>query len=330
MTIFVTGGCGFIGTNFVLKWLSEHDEKLVNLDKLTYAANLGTAAIVHPSYQFVKVDIAQKQAIRSLLQQEKPRAVFHFAAETHVDRSISSPADFVTTNINGTYALLSACTDYYSTLGQMKRDQFRFINISTDEVYGELTRHEPSFTEETPLAPNSPYSASKASADMLVRSYFKTFGLPVITTRCSNNYGPYQNKEKLIPRTVHAIMNNQVIPVYGRGKQIRDWLFVDDHIEAISKVSDASEPGSVFNIGGGVELENISIVTMICEIIAQKTRRNLAELKSLIQFVNDRPGHDFRYSINGDLIKERLGWSARYELNNALNKTIDYYLSSAQ
>lgn len=330
MTIFVTGGCGFIGTNFVLKWLNENDEKLVNLDKLTYAANLETAAIVHPCYQFFQVDIAHKQAIRSLLEQAKPRAVFHFAAETHVDRSISSPADFVTTNINGTYALLSAVLDYYSTLDQRRKDQFRFVNISTDEVYGALAPHDPSFTEETPLAPNSPYSASKASADMLVRSYFKTFGLPIITTRCSNNYGPYQNKEKLIPTTVRAIIHNQVIPVYGRGKQIRDWLFVDDHIEAITKVSDAGEPGSVFNIGGGIELENISLVTMICEIIAQKTSRNLAELKSLIQFVNDRPGHDFRYSINSNLIKERLGWSARYELHNALNKTIDYYLSSVQ
>jgi dTDP-glucose 4,6-dehydratase len=326
MTIFVTGGCGFIGTNFVLKWLSDFDEKIVNVDKLTYAANVATAEISHPQYNFVQIDITKKQEISALLALEKPRAIFHFAAESHVDRSIASPEDFVTTNINGTHSLLRASLDYYLTLNQRQRNQFRFVNVSTDEVYGALGSDGPSFTEQTPLAPNSPYSASKASADMLARSYFRTFDLPVITTRCSNNYGPYQNKEKLIPTAVHAILNNLPIPLYGNGKQIRDWLFVNDHIEALIRVSQAGEPGSTFNIGGGLELENISLVSMVCEITAKKTGRNLTDVISLIQFVDDRPAHDFRYSINSDFIREKLGWAPQYDLNSALDKTIDYYL----
>lgn len=330
MSIIVTGGCGFIGTNFVQEWLSTRNEALINIDKITYAANRETAEIQDKNYKFFQLDIIDKSGLLNLIRKFKPRAIIHFAAETHVDRSIESPENFILTNINGTYALLEAALDYFLGLNPVNKSNFKLINISTDEVYGALDADDLKFDEQSVLSPNSPYSASKASADMLARSFFKTYGLPVITTRCSNNFGPFQNDEKFIPKILKAISWGQQIPVYGNGKQIRDWLYVVDHVNALLNVLDRASAGSVFNIGGGVELENIVLVELICKLVAKKLDRNPDDFMSLISYVNDRQGHDFRYAIDSSLIGEKLGWSANYEFRLALNDTLDQYMNIYQ
>ena len=328
MTVFVTGGCGFIGTHFVQKWLSSYSETLVNIDKLTYAANQKTSQIESPHYHFIQLDIIDKHELGALLRQYQPRAVVHFAAETHVDRSIKAPSDFITTNINGTYSLLQACLDYYLSLGDKAQSSFKLINISTDEVYGALDSEQPGFTEMSPLSPNSPYSASKAGADLLARSFFQTYGLPVITTRCSNNFGPHQNSEKFIPTIINSISLGKEIPIYGQGKQIRDWLYVLDHIDALLTVLDRGERGQVYNIGGGTELENIELAKQICTIMAEMMGREAEAYHSSIQYVDDRPGHDFRYAIQCEFIENTLGWNSRYDFSSALKSTVSAFLQN--
>ena len=327
MSIILTGGCGFIGTNFVHEWLSTRNEKLINVDKITYAANRDTAEIQNNNYKFFQIDIIDTSSLLKLMKKFEPRAIIHFAAETHVDRSISSPEDFVLTNINGTYSLLKASLEYFLGLSAESKSNFKFINISTDEVYGALSADDLKFTEQSALAPNSPYSASKAGADMLARSFFKTYGLPVITTRCSNNFGPFQNDEKFIPKILQAINLGQNIPVYGQGTQIRDWLYVLDHVKALLSVLDDARVGSVFNIGGGVEMENITLAQLICEMFAKKLGRNTNEFMSLISYVDDRQGHDFRYAVDSSLIHDELGWSANHDFTSTLSDMLDQYIS---
>jgi len=326
MTIIVTGGCGFIGTNFVREWLSSRNETLINLDKLTYASIRDTAEINDERYKFFKLDIIDKVGLLDLMREFKPRAIIHFAAETHVDRSIKSPGNFVLNNINGTSSLLEAALDYYLDLGIVDKSKFKLINISSDEVYGALCATDSKFTEQSKLAPNSPYSASKASADMLARSFFKTYGLPVITTRCSNNFGPFQNNEKFIPTILNAIISGGKVPIYGNGKQIRDWLYVVDHVRALLAVLDGAIAGSVFNIGGGRELENIALVELICKMVANKLERDPSDFMSLVAYVDDRQGHDFRYAVDSSLIREKLGWSADHDFESALNDLLDQYI----
>ena len=330
MSIILTGGCGFIGTNFIREWLLTRNERLINIDKITYAANCDTAEIQDKNYKFFQLDIIDTSSLLSLIRRIKPRAIIHFAAETHVDRSITTPEDFVLTNINGTYSLLEASLDYFLGLSPESKSSFKVINISTDEVYGALSADDLKFTEQSALAPNSPYSASKASADMLARSFFKTYGLPVITTRCSNNFGPFQNDEKFIPKILKAINFGQKIPVYGKGTQIRDWLYVLDHVKALLSVLDDARAGSVFNIGGGTELENITLARLICKMFARKLDKNENDFLSLITFVDDRQGHDFRYAIDSSFIHEKLGWSANHDFNSTLSDMLDQYISVNQ
>jgi dTDP-glucose 4,6-dehydratase len=310
-TLLVTGGMGFIGSNFVLYWMDRHpQDRIVNLDVLTYAGNPDNLASVQhlPNYRFVRGDISDPQQVRRIFQEEKVDKVVHFAAESHVDRSIEDPQLFVRTNVLGTQCLLEE---------SRKHGVAKFIHVSTDEVYGTLGK-DGSFTESTPLAPNSPYSASKAGSDLLARAYFETFGLPVVITRCSNNYGPLQFPEKLIPTIITRALQNQPVPVYGNGLNVRDWLYVEDHCSAIERVIESGMPGQVYNIGGGNERTNLQIV-----------RRILAELgkpESLIQFVADRPGHDLRYAIDAGKLQHELGWRPRYELEQGLRHTVAWYL----
>ena len=330
MSIIVTGGCGFIGTNFVREWLSLKNETLINIDKLTYASIEDTAQISDKRHKFFKLDIVDKPNLLNLIEEFKPRAIIHFAAETHVDRSIKSPGSFVLNNINGTYSLLEATLEYYLDLDITSKSKFKLINVSSDEVYGALSASDSKFTEQSTLAPNSPYSASKAGADMLARSFFKTYGLPVITTRCSNNFGSFQNDEKFIPTILNAIISEQKIPVYGNGKQIRDWLYVLDHVHALMCVLDGAEAGSVFNIGGGIELENIKLIKIIYEAVSKKISYKINSLESLLNYTDDRLGHDFRYAIDNNFIFEQLGWFAKYDFLPALNQTIDQYLEMSK
>ena len=325
MTVLITGGCGFIGTNFVLNWLKSKNESLVNLDKLTYASTGVAVELSHDLYTFVKSDINNKQTITELLFRFRPHSVINFAAETHVDRSIKNPINFISTNINGTCTLLDSCLAYWASLDKDEASKFKFIQISTDEVYGSLTLEGQPFSESSQISPNSPYSASKASADLLARSYFKTYGLPVLITRCSNNFGPFQNEEKFIPKVISSAVSHVKIPIYGEGAQIRDWLFVDDHIEAILSVLESGQPGGIYNIGGGTELTNISLALKICKALDVKFDRESGHFEQLIEFVDDRPGHDFRYAINFNLIHEATGWQPKSNFNSSLRKTIDFY-----
>ncbi len=327
MSIIVTGGCGFIGTNFVRSWLSTNDEKLVNIDKLTYAANLPTSDINHANYKFVQSDINDFQTLSNVFEGIKPRALVHFAAETHVDRSIADADNFVSTNINGTHSVLEASLRYWNSYAISNVPEFRLINISTDEVYGSLNIGEDSFSEDSPISPNSPYSASKASADLLVRSYVKTYELPAVTTRCSNNFGPFQNHEKFIPVVINGILNERKIPIYGDGKQIRDWLFVEDHVSAIMYLVNAANPGSLFNIGGGIELENIVVAKFICKRLGDKLGLSSNQFELLLTEVKDRPAHDFRYSINCNKIFKEHAWRASHDFEASMEKTIDWYIS---
>ena len=333
MTILVTGGAGFIGSNFVLDWLAESDETIVNLDKLTYAGNLENLSSLDGDsrHQFVQGDIADSALVSRLLSKYLPRAILNFAAESHVDRSISGPGTFIQTNIIGTFTLLEAARAYFNELDPQEKSTFRFLHVSTDEVYGTLAVGEPAFTECHAYEPNSPYSASKASSDHLVRAYHYTYGLPTLTTNCSNNYGPYQYPEKLIPLTITKALSGQSIPIYGDGQQIRDWLYVGDHYGAVRRVLEAGVPGEVYNVGGLNERTNIEIIDKICDLLLLKIKNGPAtDARQLKTFVADRPGHDRRYAINAEKIRTELGWTPSENFETGIEKTIDWYLGNAE
>ena len=330
-TILVTGGAGFIGSNFILHWLANETSSVVNLDKLTYAGNPANLLAVSSDrrYKFLQGDICDRELLAELLITHRPRAIVHFAAESHVDRSIHGPDDFVRTNVNGTFSLLEEARAYWSGLGGAARDAFRFLHVSTDEVYGSLGRDDPAFSESTAYSPNSPYSASKAASDHLVRAYFHTYGLPVLTTNCSNNYGPFQFPEKLIPLVILHAISGKPIPVYGDGQNVRDWLFVTDHCEAIRNALARGKPGETYNIGGENELKNLDVVNTICSTL-DELRPNDAVVPhaKLITFVTDRPGHDRRYAMNAAKIKSELGWKPRDTFETGIRKTILWYLEN--
>ena len=328
-TILVTGGAGFIGSNFILQWMKHEAASLVNLDKLTYAGNPRNLESIAAAdrYAFVHGDICDRDLVRDLLEQRRPQAIVHFAAESHVDRSIHGPDDFVRTNVNGTFCLLEQSRAYWGGLDAIGRQSFRFLHISTDEVYGSLQPDDPPFSETTAYAPNSPYSASKAAADHLVRAYHHTYGLPTLTTNCSNNYGPYQFPEKLIPLMILNARNGKPLPVYGDGLNVRDWLYVEDHCEAIRTVLHHGKLGETYNIGGWSERRNIEIVKTVCEILDELCPNDpVLPHSKLISFVKDRPGHDRRYAINATKIKRELNWKPRETFETGIRKTIEWYL----
>jgi len=330
MTILVTGGAGFIGANFVLDWLAGGGEPVVNLDKLTYAGNLANLEAVagDPRHHFVHGDIGDQPAVEALLARHRPRAVVHFAAESHVDRSIHGPGDFVLTNVVGTFRLLEAVRGYWQSLPEGEREAFRYLHVSTDEVYGSLSESDPAFSETTAYAPNSPYSASKAGSDHLVRAWHHTYGLPVLTTNCSNNYGPFQFPEKLIPLIIANALEGRPLPVYGDGRQVRDWLYVGDHCEAIRTVLERGRPGEVYNVGGNAERRNLDVVHALCDAL-QDLRPRAGGYRGLVAFVADRPGHDRRYAIDATKIREQLGWSPRESFESGLARTVRWYLEHA-
>ena len=331
-TILVTGGAGFIGSNFVRQWLREEKTPVLNFDKLTYAGNLDSLADISsdPHYKFVHGDIGDSAAVSRILDEHSPRAVINFAAESHVDRSIDGPAEFVETNVVGTSRLLEATYQYWKQLSDSQRANFRFLHVSTDEVYGSLGP-EGAFTETTPYSPNSPYAASKAASDHFVRAYHETFGLPVLTTNCSNNYGPYQFPEKLIPLMILNAREGKPLPIYGDGKNIRDWLFVEDHCQAIRTVLSGGKIGEVYNIGGNCEKDNITIVKTIAGLI-DRLCPDLAHspCSSLITFVKDRPGHDRRYAIDATKIRSELGWQPSEDFETGIEKTVRWYLDNTE
>jgi dTDP-glucose 4,6-dehydratase len=328
-TILVTGGAGFIGSNFVLNWMKTSSAAVVNLDLLTYAGNPANLAQLEGigRYEFVRGDICDQELVASLLRKHRPRAIVHFAAESHVDRSIVSPEAFIRANVQGTFVLLEQARTYWLGLDQPERAAFRFLHVSTDEVYGTLGPNDPAFSEETAYAPNSPYAASKAGSDHLARAYFHTFGLPVLTTNCSNNYGPYQFPEKLIPLMILNTLEGKPLPVYGDGKNVRDWLFVEDHCSAIRAVLERGRLGETYNIGGNSEKANIDVVTAICDLVDELRPRAGAEpRRSLITYVQDRPGHDRRYAIDARKITRELSWKPAEEFEGGLRKTVRWYL----
>jgi dTDP-glucose 4,6-dehydratase len=327
-TYFVTGGAGFIGSNFILNLLPDQNITVVNFDKLTYAGNLESLASIatDPNYIFEEGDICDQARVLELLATHQPDYIINFAAESHVDRSIDGPSEFIQTNIVGTFELLEAARNYWGKLTGEKKQAFRFLHVSTDEVFGSLGL-KGYFTEETPYAPNSPYAASKASSDHLIRSYNRTFGFPALTTNCSNNYGPYQFPEKLIPLIIHNALAGKPLPIYGDGKQIRDWLYVEDHCHAIRTVLEKGELGEVYAIGGNNEKANLEIVHSICDLLDEMSPEATGKpYKSLITFVNDRPGHDRRYAIDSGKIQRQLGWSPKETFQTGLRKTIRWYL----
>lgn len=326
--ILVTGGAGFIGSNFVLDWLAQSDEAIVNLDKLTYAGNLQSLSSIanDPRHIFIQGDIGDAELVAHILKQHRPRAIVNLAAESHVDRSIHGPEDFIQTNIVGTFRLLESVRAYWNELDAAQRQNFRFLHVSTDEVYGSLAQHEPAFTEQHRYEPNSPYSASKASSDHLVRAYHHTYGLPVVTTNCSNNYGPYQFPEKLIPLMIVNALAGKPLPVYGDGQQIRDWLYVADHCSAIRRVLEAGTTGETYNIGGWNEKPNIEIVQAICALLQEICPGS--SFNQLITYVKDRPGHDRRYAIDATKIERELNWRPAETFETGIRKTIDWYLSN--
>lgn len=329
--IFVTGGAGFIGSNFILNWLSKHSEAVVNIDKLTYAGNLENLKSVenNTNYVFAKVDLLDQKALADLVAKYKPRAILNFAAESHVDRSIHGPGEFIQTNIVGTFNLLQVAREYWSTLSEVEKASFRFLHVSTDEVYGSLDVNDPAFSERTPYAPSSPYSASKAASDHLVRAYHHTYGLPTVTTNCSNNYGPYQFPEKLIPIVIHNALQGKDLPIYGDGSNIRDWLYVVDHCEAIELALAKGRLGETYNVGGWNEKKNLEVVDTICATLDKLRPR--ADGKSYMTqkvFVKDRPGHDKRYAIDATKIENELGWKPKENFETGLGKTIRWYLEN--
>lgn len=331
MTIVVTGGAGFIGSNFILNWLAQSNETIVNVDKITYAGNLDNLRGLdgNQSYVFVRGDIADRPLVSQTLVTYRPRAVINFAAESHVDRSITGPGAFIDTNIVGTFNLLEASRDHVRSLDAEEQQQFRFLQVSTDEVYGSLGPSDPLFSETTPYAPNSPYSASKAAADHLVRAYFHTFGLPTLTTNCSNNYGPFQNPEKLIPLMIDRATKGQPIPIYGDGQNVRDWLYVEDHCAAIRAVLADGQPGQTYAVGGGNEMRNLDVARTVCELLDALMPRETSYTE-LITFVTDRPGHDRRYGINSGKIEKELGWHPNEDFVSGIEKTVKWYLANPE
>ncbi len=327
--ILVTGGAGFIGANFVLDWLAAGGESVVNLDKLTYAGNLESLASLKDDLRhiFVQGDIGDASLVEGLLKQHQPRAIINFAAESHVDRSIHGPEDFIQTNVVGTFHLLQAVRAYWAGLADDRRAAFRFLHVSTDEVYGSLGPLDPAFTETTPFAPNSPYSASKAASDHLVRAYYHTYGLPVLTTNCSNNYGPLQFPEKLIPLIIHNALSGKPLPIYGDGLNVRDWLYVGDHCSAIRAVLESGRVGETYNIGGCNEMANIEVVKIVCALLdaLKPTAKSYA---SLITYVTDRAGHDRRYAIDARKIESELGWTPSETFETGIRKTVQWYLDN--
>tara|TARA_Y200000002_G_C22579259_1_gene620118 strand:- start:24 stop:1082 length:1059 start_codon:yes stop_codon:yes gene_type:complete len=331
MTVLVTGGAGFIGSNFILDWLDKSDEKVINLDKLTYAGNLENLKSLkkNKNYTFEHGDICNAKFVNKLLKKYSPSVIINFAAESHVDRSITSPDNFIHTNIVGTYNLLESTRIYCNTLDNDNKSKFRFIQISTDEIYGSLSDNAAAFTETDRIKPNSPYSASKASSDHLIRAWYKTYDLPVITSNCSNNYGPFQFPEKLIPLTIVNALRGKAIPIYGDGLQIRDWLYVKDHCAAIRSIIKFGKIGEVYNIGGSNEVTNIDVVNSICDILDKK--RPMQDNKSYrdqITFIKDRLGHDRRYAINASKIERDTGWKPTETFDSGIQKTIDWYLNN--
>jgi dTDP-glucose 4,6-dehydratase len=329
--ILVTGGAGFIGANFVLDWLAQTDEPVLNLDKLTYAGNLENLAALQgdPRYVFVQGDIGDSALVEKLLAQHQPRAVLNFAAESHVDRSIHGPEDFIQTNVVGTMRLLQSVRSYWQGLDENLRAAFRFLHVSTDEVYGSLSPTDAAFTENHKLEPNSPYSASKAASDHLVRAWLHTYGLPVLTTNCSNNYGPLHFPEKLIPLIIVNALAGKPLPVYGDGLQVRDWLYVKDHCSAIRRVLAAGRVGEIYNVGGCNEKPNIEIVHTVCTLLDElQPRSDCASYKTLITFVQDRPGHDRRYAIDAGKIERELGWKPMETFESGIRKTVQWYLDN--
>jgi len=330
MKVLVTGGAGFIGSAVIRHILSHTDDSVVNVDKLTYAGNLESLAAVSDSerYRFEQVDICDQAALERVFAAHRPDAVMHLAAESHVDRSIEGPAAFVQTNIVGTYTLLEACRQYWQGLRGAARDAFRFHHVSTDEVFGDLEGPEGLFTESTPYAPSSPYSASKASSDHLVRAWYRTYGLPVLLTNCSNNYGPYHFPEKLIPLMILNALEGKPLPVYGRGDQVRDWLYVEDHARALCQVIARGRLGETYNIGGHNEKSNLQVVESLCDLLQELAPVAQRRYRDLITFVQDRPGHDHRYAIDAGKIERELGWTPRETFESGLRKTVQWYLDN--
>jgi dTDP-glucose 4,6-dehydratase len=335
MKILVTGGAGFIGSAVIRHIIGNTQSEIINLDKLTYAGNLESLDAVSKSknYHFEQVDICNRTEVERVFKQHKPDAVMHLAAESHVDRSIDGPAAFIETNIVGTYVLLEVAKEYWKSLDEKAQKQFRFHHISTDEVYGDLESPEDLFTETTPYAPSSPYSASKASSDHLVRAWSRTYGLPTIITNCSNNYGPFHFPEKLIPLVILNALEGKPLPVYGKGNQVRDWLYVEDHARALYKVVTEGKLGETYNIGGHNEKQNIQVVETICELLdelkpASSAKLNIKSYRELITFVEDRPGHDLRYAIDASKIKRELNWSPEETFESGIRKTVVWYLEN--
>jgi len=336
--ILVTGGAGFIGSNFVLRWLAEgctaqERTPVVNLDKLTYAGNLGNLRTVSsdPHHCFVHGDICDRKLVSDLLERHRPRAIVHFAAESHVDRSIRGPDDFVQTNVNGTFSLLEEVRAYWMVLTGEEKNLFRFLHVSTDEVYGSLGPNDPPFSETTAYAPNSPYAASKAASDHLVRAYHHTYGLPTLTTNCSNNYGPYQFPEKLIPLVILRAIQGKPIPVYGDGQNVRDWLYVEDHCDAIRTVLARGTVGETYNIGGWNEKQNLEIVHTICSTLDElRPKDPVIPHHKLVTFVQDRPGHDRRYAMDARKIERELQWKPRETFASGIRKTVEWYLANQE
>ena len=328
--ILVTGGAGFIGANFVQRWINEGGEPVINLDKLTYAGNADNLKSLsdNPNHELVQMDICDQNGVSELLKKHQPRAILHFAAESHVDRSITGPGEFIRTNINGTFALLQASLEHFQSLPSDQADSFRFLHVSTDEVFGSLGANDPAFSETTPYAPNSPYSASKAASDHLVRAYHHTYGLPTVTTNCSNNYGPLQFPEKLIPLTILNALAGKALPIYGDGTQVRDWLYVVDHCDGIATVLNNGKLGETYNIGGNNEMRNIDVVKYVCANLDQKKPKSSGKYEDQIEFVRDRPGHDQRYAIDPARMQGELNWNPAETFESGIEKTVDWYLTN--
>ncbi len=330
--IIVTGGAGFIGSNFILSWLERFDEKIMNIDNLSYAADLNNLKDIenNSNYSFKKLNIQNQDEITTLILETKPRAILNFAAESHVDRSIEDPENFINSNIIGTYSLLGASLQYWNSLGEREKENFRFFHISTDEVFGSLNINDKKSTEQSPYKPNSPYSASKAASDHLVRAWHHTFELPTLISNCTNNYGPHQHHEKLIPLIITNALENKNLPIYGDGKNIRDWLYVKDHCEAIIKILANGKPGETYNIGGSCEKNNLEVVSEICKILDSiKPKQDGSSYEEQIEFVKDRPGHDFRYSLDTSKIEKDFNWKPKESFTSGLEKTIQWYLNKA-